>query len=189
MLTNNKLRALFIAAAASTLVACASPSGPTAKELAADEEARQAEIAAQKQQEIEAEKARVEAEKLEKIALLEEEKKEQKEALVALQTVYFDFDRSSIKSEYMSVLDKHAEFLVAYPDVSVTIEGHCDSRGTPEYNIALGERRAKAVAEYLTNAGVSSSQIETVSFGEEKLAVSGTSEFAMAQNRRGVLVY
>ena len=71
----------------------------------------------------------------------------------------------------------------------VVIEGHCDSRGTPEYNIALGESRAKSVQTYLLNAGVSASQISVVSYGEEKPVNNGTSEAAFAENRRGVLVY
>ena len=71
----------------------------------------------------------------------------------------------------------------------MVIEGHTDQRGTPEYNIALGERRAQAVETYLMNAGVSSSQISTVSYGEEKPAVMGSTEYAMAQNRRGIVVY
>ena len=75
------------------------------------------------------------------------------------------------------------------PSQSVVIEGHCDSRGTPEYNIALGERRAKAVETYLKNAGVSGSQISVVSYGEEKPVAMGTTEYAFAQNRRGIVVY
>ena len=71
----------------------------------------------------------------------------------------------------------------------MVIEGHTDSRGTPEYNIALGERRAKSVQTYLLNAGVSSNQISVVSYGEEKPEVMGSSEYAFAQNRRGVIVY
>ncbi len=75
------------------------------------------------------------------------------------------------------------------PGKKVVIEGHYDQRGTPEYNIALGERRAQSVQTYLLNAGVSSSQVTVVSYGEEKPAVMGSSEYAFAQNRRGVIVY
>lgn len=105
------------------------------------------------------------------------------------QTVYFAFDRSNVSTEFYSVLDKHAKFLVANPGQKVTIEGHCDSRGTPEYNIALGERRAKSIQTYLQNAGVSASQISVVSYGEEKPAVRGSTEAAFEKNRRGVLTY
>jgi peptidoglycan-associated lipoprotein len=71
----------------------------------------------------------------------------------------------------------------------VTIEGHCDERGTPEYNIALGERRAKAVVQYLQNLGVSGAQLSTVSYGEEKPLIRASSNEAYAKNRRGVIVY
>ena len=101
----------------------------------------------------------------------------------------FDFDRATIKAEFQEVLNKHAEFLVQNPDQKVVVEGHTDSRGTPEYNIALGERRAQSVETYLMNAGVSSDQLSTVSYGEEKPAVMGSTEYAQAQNRRGVVVY
>ncbi|MDN4503675.1 peptidoglycan-associated lipoprotein Pal [Alteromonadaceae bacterium BrNp21-10] len=105
------------------------------------------------------------------------------------QVVYFDFDRANIRSEFYSVLDKHAAFLVKNASQSVVVEGHSDERGTPEYNIALGESRAKAVATYLQNAGVSASQISVVSYGEEKPANPAHNEAAFAENRRGILVY
>ena len=103
--------------------------------------------------------------------------------------IFFAFDDSRISSEYAQVLAAHADFLVQNPGVTVTIEGHCDERGTPEYNIALGERRAKAVAQYLQNLGVSSSQLTTVSYGEEKPLINASNNDAYAKNRRGVLVY
>ena len=105
------------------------------------------------------------------------------------QTVYFDFDRSSVNAEFYSLLNEHAEFLRKNPSQRVTIEGHCDKRGTPEYNIALGERRAKSVETFLQNAGVSGSQISVVSYGEEKPVVMGDTESAFKQNRRAVLIY
>jgi peptidoglycan-associated lipoprotein len=105
------------------------------------------------------------------------------------QVIYFEFDRSSLQSEFYATLDKHAAFLRKNSSQRVTVEGHCDSRGTPEYNIALGERRAKAIETYLLNAGVRSSQISVVSYGEEKPAVRGSSESAFVKNRRGVLAY
>jgi peptidoglycan-associated lipoprotein len=118
-----------------------------------------------------------------------EEMKQELMALQNNQVVYFDFDRASITSQYHTVLEQHASFLVKNSDQSIVIEGHCDSRGTPEYNIALGESRAKSVQTYLLNAGVSASQMSVVSYGEEKLANDGSSETAFAENRRGVLVY
>ncbi|EAR60138.1 peptidoglycan-associated lipoprotein Pal [Neptuniibacter caesariensis] len=107
-----------------------------------------------------------------------------------LQTVfYFDFDKSVVKAAGFADLEKHAAYLSANPSAQVVLEGHADERGTREYNIALGERRAKAVARFLQVNGASGSQIETVSFGEEKPAVLGHSEASWSQNRRVELKY
>ncbi len=103
--------------------------------------------------------------------------------------IYFDFDRSEVKPEYLDTLRAHAEYLASHPDVTVTIEGHCDERGTREYNLALGERRANAVANLLTAEGVARSQITTISYGEERPIDEGHDETAWALNRRAVLVY
>jgi len=103
--------------------------------------------------------------------------------------IYFDFDRAGVRSEDFDVLDAHAAFLVANPTWSVVIEGHCDERGTPEYNIALGERRAKSVQTYLQNSGVQGTQISVVSYGEEKPVDMSHNRDAYSLNRRAVLVY
>lgn len=103
--------------------------------------------------------------------------------------VYFDLDKYDIRSEFAQMLDAHANFLRSNPSYKVTIEGHADERGTPEYNIALGERRANAVKMYLQGKGVSADQIAIVSYGKEKPAVLGHDEAAWAKNRRAVLVY
>ncbi|WP_025822488.1 peptidoglycan-associated lipoprotein Pal [Shewanella marina] len=103
--------------------------------------------------------------------------------------IYFDFDRSEVQGPYAQILQAHGEYLVEHPNVKVMIEGHADERGTPEYNIALGERRAKAVAKYLQGMGVMPSQMSIVSYGEEKpIDLSRTPE-GFAKNRRAVLVY
>jgi peptidoglycan-associated lipoprotein len=103
---------------------------------------------------------------------------------VALESlVYFDFDQFTIKSEFRSLLTAHAEALKASPR-SIRLEGHADERGTREYNIALGERRANAVRDFLVLQGVDSSLIETVSYGEEKPLALGRSDQSWAQNRR-----
>ncbi|MGM0482191.1 MAG: peptidoglycan-associated lipoprotein Pal [Pseudomonadota bacterium] len=119
----------------------------------------------------------------------EEIREEQMEALRKEHIIYFAFDKSNIQSEYAELLAAHADFLVKNPNVSIVIEGHADERGTPEYNIALGERRAKAVQGYMENLGVRGSQISTVSYGEEKPLVNASNERAYAKNRRAVLVY
>ncbi|ENM5786785.1 peptidoglycan-associated lipoprotein Pal [Vibrio metoecus] len=119
--------------------------------------------------------------------LTEQELKEQ--ALRENQTIYFAFDNATIASDYEAMLAAHAAYLVKNPSLKVTVEGHADERGTPEYNIALGERRAQAVSKYLEALGVQAGQISIVSYGEEKPLVLGQSEEAYAKNRRAVLVY
>ncbi|MDU4464556.1 peptidoglycan-associated lipoprotein Pal [Haemophilus parahaemolyticus] len=101
-------------------------------------------------------------------------------------TVYFAFDKYDIQGEYRTLLDAHAELLKA-TKANVTVAGHADERGTPEYNIALGQRRANAVQNYLAQQGASN--VATVSYGEEKPAVLGHTEADYAKNRRAVLEY
>ncbi|HAD40498.1 MAG TPA: peptidoglycan-associated lipoprotein Pal [Plesiomonas shigelloides] len=103
--------------------------------------------------------------------------------------VYFGFDKYDIQPEFAQMLDAHAAFLRDNPSYKVVVEGHADERGTPEYNIALGERRANAVKMYLQGRGVNADQISIVSYGKEKSAVLGHTEDAYAKNRRAVLVY
>ena len=97
--------------------------------------------------------------------------------------VFFAFDRSDISAEARETLTRQADWLRRYPNVTVTIEGHCDERGTREYNLALGERRANAVRNVLIAAGVSASRISTISYGKERPIVLGSNEEAWAQNR------
>ena len=104
-------------------------------------------------------------------------------------TVYFALDDSTVTLEGRSLLEAHAWYLEKNPSTVVVVDGHCDERGTPAYNLALGERRAKAVAQILMLNGVASSQIQTRSYGEEKPAVQGHSESAWSKNRRGELSY
>mgnify|MGYP005856158493 CR=1 FL=1 len=113
----------------------------------------------------------------------------QAEALREITTFYFDFDTSEIKPEARDVLIAHANFLRANPGQKVRVEGHADERGTKEYNLALGERRANAIQRFLVVNGAARGQTETVSFGEEKPAVRSSSESAWAQNRRVELVF
>lgn len=101
--------------------------------------------------------------------------------------VFFDFDRSEIKAEFLATIERNAKVLAANPQMKVIIEGHCDERGTTEYNLALGERRANAVLQALIAQGVDRSRMETISFGEERPAASGSNEAAWAKNRRSVM--
>lgn len=102
---------------------------------------------------------------------------------------FFEFDSSQLNQSDLTALEMHADILRNNPDRAVVIEGHTDERGTREYNLALGERRANAIRSFLTAAGVSSTQLETVSYGEERPDDPGHSEAAWARNRRAVLVY
>jgi peptidoglycan-associated lipoprotein len=111
------------------------------------------------------------------------------ETLRQEQTVYFDFDKSKVDAKYLELLQAHADYLIKNPNQKITVEGHCDERGTPEYNIALGERRSKAVSQYLQSLGVMASQISSVSYGEEKPVDLSRTDAGFAKNRRAVLVY
>ena len=98
--------------------------------------------------------------------------------------VYFDFDKFDIKSEYRDMLRQKADLMKRYQQIRVRIEGHCDARGTQEYNLALGERRARAAYDYMAMLGVNASQMELISFGKERPAVEGNGEAAWSKNRR-----
>ncbi|MEX0922775.1 MAG: peptidoglycan-associated lipoprotein Pal [Rhodovibrionaceae bacterium] len=102
--------------------------------------------------------------------------------------VFFDTDRSEIKPQARSTIEALAAWMNEHPGVALTVEGHCDERGTREYNLALGERRANAVRDYLVALGISGNRVGTISYGKERPAVPGSSESAWAQNRRGVFV-
>jgi len=102
--------------------------------------------------------------------------------------VFFELDKSDLSQEARQTLDRQAAWLKRYPAVRVTVEGHCDERGTREYNMALGARRANAARAYLVALGVDSNRVQTVSYGAERPAVLGTGESVWAQNRRAVTV-
>ena len=103
--------------------------------------------------------------------------------------IYFDFDSFTVKPEYQGLVDQHARFLQGNRGRSVAVEGHTDERGSREYNLALGQKRAEAVRRALTLVGATDAQIEAVSFGEEKPAAIGASEDAYSQNRRVEIRY
>jgi peptidoglycan-associated lipoprotein len=152
------------------------PTGPTAEELAeqqrirdsiaAAEAARQAELAAQRAAEEARERART----------------------VLTQRIHFDYDMSEIRPDAEQVLRSKLEILRASPNVQIRIEGHCDERGSNEYNDALGNRRAQAVVDFFTNFGLDPSRFTTVSFGEDRPLVRASNEEAWAQNRRAEFI-
>ncbi|TMP78001.1 peptidoglycan-associated lipoprotein [Pseudoalteromonas phenolica] len=178
MQLNKTLKALLVALPVMTLAACSSSSG-------VDESAANLDNGANASQN----GSNVDVNTLTPEQAAAEKLQKKYEALRQEQIVYFDFDKSSIRGQYAELLQAHADFLVKNPSVKVLIEGHADERGTPEYNIALGESRGKSVAKYLQSLGVSDSQISVVSYGEEKPMVKSRTEEAFAKNRRAVLVY
>jgi peptidoglycan-associated lipoprotein len=101
-------------------------------------------------------------------------------------TVHFDYNKYAILAVDNATLQRQATWLARYPAVKVTVEGNCDERGTREYNLALGARRANAVKEYLVSLGVAAARVETISYGKEKPICSESTESCWAQNRRGV---
>lgn len=107
---------------------------------------------------------------------------------VLLQTVYFDYDSDELRSDARATLDEKMRVLNANPGLRLRIEGHTDERGTDEYNLALGRRRADQAKRYLADRGIDAARIETMSFGRERPAVAGSSEEAWSQNRRGEFV-
>jgi peptidoglycan-associated lipoprotein len=102
--------------------------------------------------------------------------------------VFFDFDRSNIRADQRPVLQRQAEWMGRFPEVRVQVEGHADERGTREYNLALGQRRANAARDVLVAGGVNPSRISTISFGKDQPAALGSDESSWAQNRRAVTV-
>lgn len=179
---NKTVKALAIVLPIMALSACSS-----------NDQAKEAEMKANEAAMAEA-KAKEEAERVKVAAMkrAQEIKAEQQRKLDELRSqhvIYFDFDQSNVSNDFADILDAHAKYLNTHSNASLVIEGHADERGTPDYNIALGERRAKAVETYLETMGVSSAQLSTVSYGEEKPVDKSRTESAFAKNRRAVLVY
>lgn len=114
---------------------------------------------------------------------------EQTEGALANRTIYFEFDSAKLSSESIQILETHGNFIAGNGEVSVRLEGHADERGSREYNIALGDRRAQSVRRVLLFQGASVDQVETVSYGEEQPVMSGHTEEAWGKNRRVELIY
>ncbi len=108
---------------------------------------------------------------------------------LAKRTVYFDFDKSDIKPEARQIIEYHSKYLAANSNTRIVLQGHADERGTREYNLGLGESRARAVQQVMTLMGVSASQLELVSYGEERPAAMGHDDSAWSLNRRVEFVY
>ena len=113
-----------------------------------------------------------------------DERSEMERDLALIQVIYFDYDRAEIRPDGREAIRKNADLLRKWTDWTVTLEGHCDERGTNEYNLALGERRAKAAQRALEAEGIASSRIRTISYGEERPADPGHTETSWSRNRR-----
>ena len=153
----------------------------------AEEEARQKELERQKAIEEET----LEAESAKEAGLsaeMEEERKMTERAVFENEDIQFEFDSIRLSSEAQEILRKKAQWLKANPAARVTIEGHCDNRGTNEYNLALGDRRAHSAQVFLIDLGIAESRVQTISFGEERPIDTADNEAAWAQNRRAHFV-
>ncbi len=155
-------------------------------------EEKEAEVVIAQQQEVEKEEIQIAVEQdAEKsveapkaVTIISAPPEEPDEAIYDLELVYFAYDKSIITTAFGEALQRNYEWIAENPDVQIQLEGHCDERGTNEYNLALGERRAKAVFDYLISLGASPSQFSLVSFGEERPAEQGSNEVAWGKNRR-----
>ncbi len=114
----------------------------------------------------------------------EEEPEEEVKIPFILSRIHFDYDKYDVRPEDAKILEKNVEVLKVYPDARVIIEGHCDERGTNEYNLALGEKRANSAKDYLIMLGISKDRMSTISYGEEKPFDLGHNEIAWSKNRR-----
>jgi peptidoglycan-associated lipoprotein len=123
------------------------------------------------------------------VAVLESNPLTDPSNLLSKRGVYFDFDKYNIKPEFSELIAAHAQYLVQHPEISITLEGNADERGSHEYNLSLGQKRAVSVKQALNVLGVSDTQLETISYGEEKPAVVGHDETAWKFNRRTDIKY
>jgi len=168
------------------------------EEMRVEEERRQEQARVQEEARRESEIAQIEElrqQRLEDdddpslIGMVTEEELRESNPLLLEQSIYYEYDQYSVKTEYAPIIAAHARFLVAHPTVKVFVEGNCDDRGSPEYNIALGQRRSDSVQRALLALGVPPRQIESVSFGAERPISFGQNEDAWARNRRSDIAY
>ncbi|WP_019625542.1 peptidoglycan-associated lipoprotein Pal [Thioalkalivibrio sp. ALJT] len=181
---NTVFRLTLAAIVMAALSACATPTRD------ADEAERAAEReAAAEQERAEREAAEAEARALGRDRQFDAAALDDPDSPLAERLVYFDFDRDEVKSEFMPMLEAHAAYLSENPGARMRLEGHTDERGTREYNLALGERRAQSVRRVLNLNGVSDDQLEVISYGEEMPVAFQQNEEAWSKNRRVELVY
>ncbi len=178
------LKGLVVVLAISGLLVMVSCAGKTVKtttpeqseEAVTEEEVESEDLAAE-------EAARIAEERLQQEEAARLEAQEARDMFVS-EDIYFDYNESSLKSEAQEVLQRKAVWMNNNPETTVIIEGHCDERGTTEYNLALGDRRANATKGFLADLGIDASRVRTISYGEEMPAAPGHDETAWAKNRR-----
>ena len=173
--------ALMVTLAALLAVGCAKKPAPTTMEEEAPTVTKmpEQEVSGVKEQEM----SEAEIRERERAAQAEREA-----AMLQLQRIFFDFDQYVLTPEARDILDQNAAYLKAHPDVKVRIEGHTDERGSDEYNLALGERRAQSAQKYLVSLGIDPSRLDVISYGEEKPLDPANNEEAWAKNRRDEFV-
>lgn len=175
---------LFVASCAKHKDVSTTPPGESGEAAEKAGEAGEGEEAGISEEDIAArQRAEAKAEAEERRRQVEEEKAAREEFVN--ENVYFGFDDSSLTKKARKILAEKAEWLRENPNVEVVIEGHCDERGTKEYNMALGQRRAQSIKNFLVNAGIDESRLETISYGEERPVDPRSNEMAWAKNRRG----
>ncbi|MBW2091739.1 MAG: peptidoglycan-associated lipoprotein Pal [Deltaproteobacteria bacterium] len=183
------IMALNFSSCAKKAVVAEKPAISAEEKAKAEAERKKREEAARKKA---AEEARLKAEREAKLKKQQEERAKAAEyaqrALFLNQHVHFDFDKYDIKPNAEVVLKAKADYLKKHPKIFIEIQGHCDERGTLDYNLALGDRRANAAAKYLISLGISKDRIETISYGEERPLNPGHNEDAWAENRRAQFV-
>ena len=175
----NVLRSLVALSAVAIVAGCASPVDVGAKKEAPIETPKTTT----------APPVAADTRKVEQVVAPEVDPLNDPKGVLAKRSVYFDFDSYVIKAEYQGVIEAHAKYLRDHKARKVSVEGNADERGSREYNVALGQKRAEAVKKALVQAGAAESQLEAVSFGEEKPRATGHDEAAWAENRRGDLRY
>ena len=153
-------------------------------DMMTDEQMRQRQI---KEAEAEAARQRMQQEAALNEQIAREQEQKLKDAFVN-QDIYFDYDRWDLSDEAKQALNEKASYMLSHPELMVIVEGHCDERGSNAYNMALGEKRARAAAAYLEAMGISPSRMESVSYGEERPKIMGHTEEAFAANRRASFV-
>jgi len=186
---------LLLPAATLTLTSCGKQEVITEQPTDTDAEKRkrEQEEADRKRQEAETRAAQIKAQEAAEQRAKEKQAREEaaayaEKSLFLNQHAHFDFDKYNIRLDAATVLQTKAEYLKKYPNIIIQIQGHCDERGTVDYNLALGDRRAHAAAKYLESLGISSGRMKTISYGEERPLNPGHTEDAWAENRRAQVI-